>query len=151
MPDYSTTLSRGCKLLKGLGLCPPGRDNLSAGCLEIPGAAARAEAARDRDTPAMLGTLMTALFFVARVVRQVSLGWPGGAGSIYCCSAVLPCLGLLCWGRERRQQLLLALLCLLHHAGQEGWELWGLSAVCGLLQARDEWQGRAVVSADGCG
>lgn len=102
MPDYSTTLSRGCKLLKGLGLCPPGRDNLSAGCLEIPGAAARAEAARDRDTPAMLGTLMTALFFVARVVRQVSLGWPGGSREhflLQCCPP-LPGAAVLGQGEE---------------------------------------------------
>lgn len=55
-------------------------------------------------SPAMLGTLMTALFFVVRAVRQVS-----PEPLLLPCYSPLPGAAL-CWGRERRQQFLLALL-----------------------------------------
>lgn len=53
-------------------------------CGEIPACCSRAEPS---PSPAMLGTLMTALFFVVRAVRQVSLG----PRNIYCCTALLSC------------------------------------------------------------
>lgn len=67
-------------------------------------------------SPAMLGTLMTALFFVVRAVRQVS-----PEPLLLPCYSPLPGAAL-CWGREREAAVSACpagngLLCLLNCPG----------------------------------
>lgn len=86
---------------------------------------------------AMLGTLMTALFFVVRAVRQVSVGSRGH--SLLQCHSLLPGAAL-CWGREKGQQFLLTLLGMASVPPKPPW-----AGGLGALWGHCEWQGRVVI------
>lgn len=89
----------------------------------------------------MLGTLMTALFFVVRAVRQVSVGSVGSREHLLLqCHSLLPGAALS-WGRERKgQQFLLALLGMASVPPKPPW-----AGGLGALWGQCEWQEGVVI------